>query len=851
MKVEIEPAGGLARMTPDRNANQPAVASIEETAHNPYKLLDISIAEGVIFLWLLFFVHLTTYYYNYLLFHTIAEFFSIFIAITISLITINCISSIENQYLRLVGISYLSVGLLDLMHTLSFKEMPIFTDYDYYAPQFWIASRYVESLSMLAGFGLLKTKGRINPFLAGAVYLVLTAWLIATILYYKTFPVCFIAGQGLTPFKIVSEYVICAMLAGSIVLLYARRTYFNPRVYHQILVALVLMVCMELCFTLYVSDAMSDTFNEIGHLLKICAFYLIYKAIAVTALRDPMDLLFRELTVSEKRLREAQTLARLGRWEKDLHTGAWTWTPEIYSILSVAEPSEPSLEAMLKPLEPQDRQRLRDLLFRAATWGAPFELLLRIDTPAGEARFGQMRGEALRDESGRVTCLHGTLQDVTVQQLLIEGLKDRTIQLQQRSNELLAARDAAEAANKAKSVFLANMSHELRTPLNAILGFSSLMLREPGIAASQREDLDIINRSGEHLLTLINEVLEMATIEAGYLQLEIAPFDLERVVHGVADTMRVLAAEKGLQLQLKQSPSFPRFIKGDEARLRQILVNLTGNAVKFTEEGSVTIRLRTHPGDRSHLVIQVEDTGPGIEPEDQKRLFKPFVQLAESGTQRGIGLGLAITRRFIELMGGSISLESTPGQGSTFRVELPVEIVEEADVSIPPAAADAGEVCGLVPGQPVYRILVAGDQRENRLLLTKIMTDIGLDARLTKNGEECVAMFKRWHPHLIWMDRRMPVMDGAEATRQIRQHPGGDKVKIVAVSTCVLKEERQRLLDAGMDDFVCEPYRVDEIHGYLARHLGLKYRYRSAGLEADATIGADTGEAGSAPGRAM
>ena len=323
----------------------------------------------------------------------------------------------------------------------------------------------------------------------------------------------------------------------------------------RLLVALVLMVCMELCFTLYVSDAMSDTFNEIGHLLKICAFYLIYKAIAVTALRDPIDLLFRELTVSEKRLREAQALARLGRWEKDLHTGSVDVDAgDIqHSFPLQSRPSRHS-EAMLKPLEPQDRQRLRDLLSRAATWGTPFELLLRIDAPAGEARFGQMRGEALRDESGRVTCLHGTLQDVTVQQLLIEGLKDRTIQLQQRSNELLAARDAAEAANKAKSVFLANMSHELRTPLNAILGFSSLMLREPGIAASQREDLDIINRSGEHLLTLINEVLEMATIEAGYLQLEIAPFDLERVVHGVADTMRVRAAGERLATAAQAVP---------------------------------------------------------------------------------------------------------------------------------------------------------------------------------------------------------------------------------------------------------------------------------------------------------
>ena len=219
--------------------------------------------------------------------------------------------------------------------------MPIFTDYDYYAPQFWIAARYLESLSMLAGFGLLETKRRINPTIFLVIYLAITAWLVASILYYKTFPICFIAGKGLTPFKIVSEYIICVLFAGSIVLLYIRRVHFDARVFRQILAALVLMICMELCFTLYVSDAMSDAFNEIGHLLKICAFYLIYKAIVVTALRDPINLLFRELGASERRLREAQQLAHLGRWELDVNTRVWTWTEEMYRFFSVALSSAP------------------------------------------------------------------------------------------------------------------------------------------------------------------------------------------------------------------------------------------------------------------------------------------------------------------------------------------------------------------------------------------------------------------------------------------------------------------------------------------------------------------------------
>lgn len=327
------------------NVCHPVPASIKAAPRRPPNLLGITIPEGALFLLLLFAVHLTTHHYNYLLFHTIAELFSIFIAVTITIIAINCWPSIENRYISFTGISYLFIGSLDLVHTLSYKGMPIFTDYDYYAPQFWIAARYVESLSMLAGFALLETKRRINPSLVAVIYLGITAWLIATILYYKTFPVCFIAGQGLTPFKIVSEYIICSLLVASIILLYVRRTHFDAQVFRQILAALVLMVCMELCFTLFVSDAMSDPINEIGHLLKICAFYLIYKAIVITGLRDPIRLLFRELATGETRLREAQALARLGRWELDLDTGAWMWTAEVYRFFSVAESTVPHSQA--------------------------------------------------------------------------------------------------------------------------------------------------------------------------------------------------------------------------------------------------------------------------------------------------------------------------------------------------------------------------------------------------------------------------------------------------------------------------------------------------------------------------
>ncbi|HEX8980887.1 MAG TPA: ATP-binding protein [Parasulfuritortus sp.] len=403
----------------------------------------------------------------------------------------------------------------------------------------------------------------------------------------------------------------------------------------------------------------------------------------------------------------------------------------------------------------------------------------------------------------------------------------------ERTAELVSAKDAALAANRAKSLFLANMSHELRTPLNAILGFSAMMRHDAQLTDGQRENLDIINRSGEHLLTLINDVLEMAKIEAGRLHLEIAPFDLGNMVRDVIEMMQLRAKEKGLRLLLDQSSEFPRYIKGDEARLRQILINLVGNAVKFTEQGGVTIRLGVRENARHHLLIEVEDSGPGISPEDQKRLFQPFVQLTDGGAQSGTGLGLSITRQFVQLMGGNVDVASEVGKGSLFRVDLPVELARTSEV-LKPEDQGVGEVVGLAPGQPQYRILIAEDQVENQMLLMRLMNAVGLEARIAENGERCVQLFQEWHPDLIWMDRRMPVMDGIEATQRIRKLSGGRIVKIVAVTASAFKEQQQELLDAGMDDFVRKPYRFAEIYDSLARQLDLKYIYHSDAQAAQA-----------------
>ncbi len=478
-------------------------------------------------------------------------------------------------------------------------------------------------------------------------------------------------------------------------------------------------------------------------------------------------------------------------------------------------------------------ERARSLHTRALAQGAVVDWPLSMHHHDGHISDHLFNATVFGNADGVVLGVLAVGRDITERQrheAELRRYKDHLEEeVQQRTADLVLARNAAEAANQAKSAFLANMSHELRTPLNAILGFSNLIRHDPLLPEAMRPQLDIINRSGEHLLTLINDVLDMAKIEAGRVQLQHVPFDLGGLVRDVIDMMQIRAQEKGLRLLIDQSSSFPRYIVGDEPRLRQVLINLLGNAVKFTQQGGVAIRLGTLAQQPARLVIEVEDSGPGIAPEDQARIFQPFVQLGEQGINKGTGLGLAITQQFAQLMQGSISLDSQLGRGSVFRLELPLQTASEGDIARPANGPAHGTVLGLEAGQPTYRILVVEDQRDNQLLLSKLLQDAGFACQIADNGLEGVRLFQQWAPHFIWMDHRMPVMDGVEATRRIRQLPHGREVRIVAVTASALQEQRDELLAAGMDDFVRKPYRSSEIYDCMAKHLGVRYRYEASG----------------------
>ncbi len=407
-----------------------------------------------------------------------------------------------------------------------------------------------------------------------------------------------------------------------------------------------------------------------------------------------------------------------------------------------------------------------------------------------------------------------------------ETLENR---VEERTAELVIAKEKAEVANQVKSTFIANMSHELRSPLNAILGFSQLMLRTKYLPREQYENAGIIHRSGEYLLTLINNVLDFAKIEAGKTTLNQKDFDLYQLLDDLEDMLHLRAVNAGLELIFDRGENLPRYIHTDGVKLRQVLLNLLGNAIKFTTEGEVILSINSTKNEITEdytLDFRVSDTGVGILPGELTKLFEAFAQ-TESGrdAQEGTGLGLAISRQFVQLMGGDITVESTLGKGTTFQFSIPVKSGEEISNN----HREIREVLALAPEQPTYKLLTVDDKAINRQLLIKLLTPLGFEMKEASNGKDAIALWEDWEPHLIFMDMRMPIMDGYEATKYIKSTTKGNGTAVIALTASVLEEEKAIMLSAGCDDFVRKPFKESMIFETLSKHLGVKYIYEEIG----------------------
>lgn len=516
---------------------------------------------------------------------------------------------------------------------------------------------------------------------------------------------------------------------------------------------------------------------------------------------------------AQRVLNKAQEMGNIGHWSLDLLQNKLEWSDETYRIFGLKpQEFEASYDAFVEHIFPDDRDAVNTAYSHSLEVDKPYQIEHRVIRPDGSVRYVIERCEHNHDSTGAIIGSIGTVLDVT--------------DLQEKEEALIQAKEKAESANHAKSLFIASMSHELRTPLNAILGFSQNMSSATNLNETQHKHLEIINTSGENLLTMINEILDMSKIESGEMKISNAPFSIEHLITSISNLLKAEAENKSLECSVTMDPNLPEFINSDEGKLRQILINIISNAIKFTDQGYVKLSLASQRDAKNSsqvkLIIKVEDSGCGIQKEMQDDIFKPFVQ--NDGLKKvegGTGLGLAITQKLITLLGGSVSLQSDVEKGSTFIIEFQAEIAGSFSSN---TIDKARKIIAIEPTKN-NKLLIVDDIATNRILLSVLFKDLGFEIKEASSGKEAIEIFKKWPADFIWMDIEMPHLNGYETTKLIRKEPQGQDVKVAALSASVLDDSSRREYESVCDYFVARPFSNKEIFDTVQKALDITYVY--------------------------
>ncbi len=526
-----------------------------------------------------------------------------------------------------------------------------------------------------------------------------------------------------------------------------------------------------------------------------------------------LEIMNSALIEKQDQLKQTQKIAKVGSWVHDLVADKLIFSAEALKVFEEElDTFGADSKAFYDFLHPEDKERVKSEI--EAMISEKMEhgnIEYRIITKDQRIKFLTENFNIIYNTKGEAIKSLGSVQDIT--------------ELKKAEEELRIAKETAEAANKAKSVFLSNMSHELRTPMNAILGFSQLMLRDSELSDAQQKNINTINRSGEHLLALINDVLEMSKIEAGHVELKEVNFDIHQMLEDIEAMFRVRTNAKNLKLRKDIAGEFPQYLISDEGKIRQILINLIGNAVKFTDQGGIHIQAGVlfESGDDVNLFIDVTDSGVGIAEDDLGKIFGYFEQITGTSKFReGSGLGLAICKQHASLLQGNITVKSKYGSGSTFRFSFSTKRGDVQDIII---QFPNRMVIGLKDKSEKFTVLIADDRETNRELLSKLLSIVGIDVIEANNGEEAIREYQKWKPQLILMDMVMPVMDGFEATRRIKALDEKNETTIIAVTASVLEEQMDSIRMTGSSDIIRKPFKEAELFEKIRMHCNIEFEY--------------------------